>query len=609
MAVPDPTPDIRSPGRWLPAGHELPELYAYQRGGIWQVTPRVDRKGEQLPPSLARVTFGPLAINAILDSSEGEQWFDLLWYDGEQVVTRRVDGAALRSGRVLVRELGCFGIPFVDADHKLVERYLAAYQFTNRKVLRESRIRIAKHLGWQDDGEFVTADGAPRPVELAHPEIRSALAAHKPSGSLSGWQEAVARIKPYPIPQIVLAAAFAAPLLALLGVASFTIDVSGRSTRGKSTAGQVAASVWFDPDIENQGVGTWRSGVYMIELRLNMVRGLPVMLDDTRTVKKPEDVDTILYQVPMNQGTARGGGWASQLPWHTIVISTGEQPALSFTTHEGAAARVLSLRRAPFGLAGARSAEDASTVTEIIKAHHGIAGPAFVAKLREQLAEPDGAATLRKRHRELADTHAEAAANDIARRRAPLAAAVHLGAVLAHEYGIVPLEPLPIETWADLLADEQAREDRGELALDVVRALIAAQDHRIVPVNGARDTPAAGWIGARTDKYGGAVALLPGDLAQALNRANPPIALDAVKEAWVERKSIVMEGKRLARERVGTGPQVRCYVFPNDVLDGVEHEPETGTADKASDSRVSAGLNTPTQGTSQVNSPLHRDPG
>src|SRR6185312_6359528 len=112
MAVPDPTPDIRSPSRWLPDGHELPELYAYQRGGIWQVTPRVDRKGEQLPPSLARVTFGPLAIATILNSSEGEQWFDLLWYDGEQAVTRRVDGAALRSGRVLVRELGCFGIPF-----------------------------------------------------------------------------------------------------------------------------------------------------------------------------------------------------------------------------------------------------------------------------------------------------------------------------------------------------------------------------------------------------------------------------------------------------------------------------------------------------------------
>ena len=596
----------RSTARWLPEEHVLPELYDYQRGGIWQVTPRVDRKGEPLPPSLARVTFGPLAIAAILDSSEGEQWFDLTWYDGEQVVTRRVDGAALRSGRVLVRELGCFGIPVIDADHKLVERYLAAYQFANRKVLRERRVRIAKHLGWQDDGEFVTADGTPRPVEIAHPEIRSALAAHKPSGSLSGWQEAVARIKAYPIPQIVLAAAFAAPLLALLGVASFTIDLSGRSTRGKSTSGLMCASVWFDPDIENQGVGTWRSGVIMIEKRLNLVRGLPVMLDDTRTVKKPEDVDTILYQVPMNQGTARGGGWASQLPWHTIVISTGEQPALSFTTHEGAAARVLSLRRAPFGLAGAQSAEDAQTAERIVKAHHGTAGPAFVAKLREQLAEPDGAAKLRKRHQELTDAHAAASANDIARRRAPLAAAVHLGAVLAHEYGIVPLEPLPIETWADLLADEQAREDRGELALDVVRALVAAQDHRIVPVNGASLAPAAGWIGARTAKHGGAVAILPGDLAAALSKATPPIVLDAVREAWIERGSIVMEGKRLARERVGTGSQVRCYVFPNHVLDGTD--PDADTTDKASDSRVSPGLSASIQEELQVNSQIEQDP-
>lgn len=605
-----PVPVTTTTGGWLPEGHEIPDGFTFRAGGIWQVVPRADRNGQPLPPNHVRVTFGPLAIAAILDSSEGEQWFDLVWHDGQAPVTRRVDGAALRSGRALVRELGCFGIPVIDADHKLVERYLAAYQFANRAVLHDRRIRIARHLGWQEDGEFVTADGTPRPVELAHPEIRTALAAHKQAGSLTGWQEAVAKVEAYPVVRILLAAAFASPLLAVLGVASFTIDVSGRSTRGKSTAGQVAVSVWFDPDIENQGVGTWRSGIIMIEKRLNLVRGLPVMIDDTRTVKDPGIVDQILYQVPMNQGTARGGGWASQLPWHTILISTGEQPALSFTSHEGAAARVLSLRRPPFGLGGARSAEDANTVTEIIKAHHGIAGPAFITKLRQALAEPDGAAKLRKRHQELADAHKDAAANDIARRRAPLAAAVHLGALLAHEYGIVPLEPLPIETWAELLADEQAREDRGELALDVVRALIAAQEHRIVPVNGVRDTPAAGWIGARTTKYDGAVAILPGELAAALNRATPPIALDAVREAWIERGAIVMEGKRLARERVGTGPQVRCYVFPDHILAGDEPDPDTdtGTRDEASPARVSPGLNTSVQEELQVITPINQDP-
>ena len=563
---------------WLPDGHELPDLYTYRIGGIFQVVPRADRQGQPLPPNYNRVTFGPLAIRATLVSGEGEQWFDLLWHDGTTSVTRRVDGTVLRSGRALVRELGSYGIPVIEADHKLVERYLAAYHMTNHQALRDARTLIARHLGWQDDGAFVTADGTPRPVEPEHTEQRPALAAHKPAGSLTGWQEACARIESYPVPRIVLAAAFASVLLRILGVSSFTVDISGRSTRGKTTAAQVAASVWFDPDSNQRGMSTWKSGIIMIEKRLNLVRGLPVVLDETRVVKSADIVDQILYQVPMNQGAARGGGWASQLPWHTIVISTGEQPALSFTSHEGAAARVLSLRRAPFGLGGAQSGEDAKAVTEIVTEHHGTAGPAFVAKLADTLAEDDGPARLRKRHQELIDRHKAAMGTDIARRRAPLTAALHLGAILAHEYGIVPLEPLPLETWAELLSDEQAREDRGEIALDVVRSLIAAQSNRLAPLNTfeRQEPPTGGWIGAHwqlPESEEPAIAITPDALAQALNKANPPITLDAVREAWAERKTIVLDetnGKKAnPRVRVGSSThRVRCFVFTQAVLDG-----------------------------------------
>lgn len=567
----------------LPAGHVLPFPYETDRGAIFHVVDRLDRKGEVIGEIRTRVTYGPLCVARMCSSAEGEQWFDLEWRDGARTVTRRVDGATLRSGRALVRELGIAGIPVIEADAKHVERYLAAYLTANRDILQETRMTIARHLGWQEDGTtFVTGDGHPWPVEPGQPEQRPALAAHHPCGTLASWQEAIARLEHYPVVRITLAAAFAPALLRILGERSFTLDVSGRSTRGKSTAAAVALSAWADPSGHGEGMATWKASQIMIEKRLNLVRGLPVVLDETRVVKSPEIVDQILYQVSMNHGAARGGGWASMLPWHTIVISTGEQPALSFTSHEGAAARVLSLRRPPFGTDGQRSAADARAVTDAIAEHYGTAGPAFAQRLCTLLAENDGAQRLRKRHAELVDEHAAAARTDIARRRAPLVAALHLAAQLAFEWEIVPLPAPDTAVWSEHFGEESAREDRGEMALDVVRALIAAQGHRLCPLNAhlvELDPPAAGWIGAHTVKDGvPAIGILPRALADELGRATPPIAIDAVKEAWTERGSILLDGKRLARISIG-GTQTRAYLFPQHVLDGEQPPDGPGTAE------------------------------
>ena len=559
----------------LPPGHRIPSGYQLADGAVFHMVERTDKAGNPLPPQITRVTWGPLFIARMLASDEGEQWFDLTWRDAHRTVTRRVDGAVLRSGRTLVRELGSTGIPVIEADAKHVERYLAAYLHANRDAIEQTRTAIARHLGWQPDGAFVTGDGAPRPVEPSEPEQRAALAAHRPKGTLDGWREAAGRIERYPVVRIALAAGFAPVLLRVVGERSFTVDISGRSTRGKSTAAALALSAWADPTGQGEGMSTWKSGIIMIEKRLNLVRGLPVVLDETRVVKDPSIVDQVLYQVPMDHGAARGGGWANMLPWQTIVISTGEQPALSFTAHEGAAARVLSLRRAPFGTDGPRSASDARTVTDTIAAHYGTAGPAFAVRLAAMLAENDGANRLRKRHGQLRDQHAEAARGDVARRRAPLAATLHLAAQLAYEWEIVPLPAPELEVWADHLSDETSREDRGTMALDVVRGLIAAQHHRLAPagLSAGTEAPAGGWIGGLIEHEGvPSVALFPEPLAAALARVSPPIVLDAVREAWTERGTIAMDHKeptKLPRARVN-GHRTRCYVFAEHLLDGDE---------------------------------------
>lgn len=558
--------------RGLPEGHRMPFGYENRADGVFRVVPQTDKQGNPLPDKLIRVSYGPLMVTTRYVSPDGEEWYDLGWFDGRRPVVRRVDGVTVRSGRAVIHALGNAGIPAFDANARQVEQYLAAYLMDNGEAIRERAVPVARYLGWQADGTFVTADRRPWPVEPGEEEQRPILAAFGPSGTLAGWQDAVRPLKRYPVVRIALAAGFAAPLLRLLNLRSATLDISGRSTRGKSTTAAIAMSPWADPSADARAMGTWKAGIIMIEKRLNLVRGLPSWLDETRVVKSPDVVDQIMYQVPFDQGASRGGGWSNGLPWNTILISTGEQPALSFSSHEGSAARVLSLRRPPFGLDGDRSATDANTATDGIAEHHGVAGPAFAARLVEELAKSDGAEQLRKRHQVLAEAHAAAAPNDVARRRTKHIAALHLAAELAHEWDIVPFGALEPAKWTELLGEEAAREDRGGMALEIVRGLIAAQGHRIQPLNTADGhkvpAPAGGWIGSYVDHKGTpGIALLPVEVSKALQQATPPIVLDAVQEAWAEAGTIIMDGTRLGRDYIN-GTRLRCHIFPLTVLDG-----------------------------------------
>ena len=329
-------------------------------------------------------------------------------------------------------------------------------------------------------------------------------------------------------------------LLDVLGLDSFTVDVSGRSTRGKTTAAKVALSAWASPSERSDGIASWRTTIIAAEKRLNLVRGLPVVLDETRTVKFPELVDQLIYQVPKNHGAARGGGYPSLLPWRTVVISTGEQKLTTFTTHQGANARVLTIASPPFPAGVPDVGAKASRLGEQVALHYGHAGPAFAERVRAALAHDGGADALRSRHKGLSEHFR--GQSDMSGRRAPLIGALYLAAQLAHEWEIVP-PPVPdLELWQRVLVDdaEGSQEDnRGEQALDVVREYIAAHSNEFWVPKGSRTPPHGGWAGrVYSGKDTGGqetVAVMAHKLRDILHRAGH--TLDTVLPSWKESGS------------------------------------------------------------------------
>jgi len=537
---------------------QVPPRYRVDHTGVHRET--TTREGETVWVQIAYAPFAPVRVH---ESFEGEQWIELAWTDGDATVRATVPRAVAKSGRKLVAALGNRNLPVIESDARQVERWLAVAESLNRASIE--RIRVARQLGWQPDGTFVLGDGRPYPVEPKFPEQVPAIQAHHERGTLEGWQRVVKLVQPYPAAQIGMYAGFAAPLLEWLNLDSGTVDISGRSSRGKSTAAKLALSPWARPAEKGGALATWKTTLLALEKRLHLVNGLPVVIDETQTVKYDGIVNDVLYLVPFNQGTQRGAGYPSALPWRTVVVSTGERSALTYTREEGASGRVLCVTEAPFGTANGALVNE---IREGLEEHYGVAGPEFIEKLCERFAGPEGRDRLQNRHLRSAELHKTG--GDLNQRRAPLIAALHLAGQLAYEFGIVPFEPPAAEVWQRILGTSDHADNRPEMALDVIREHVAAHMDELWSASGAVSghQPHSGWLGRREKVDGGVrVGILPERLRRIL--ADAKYELDAVVPGWLEAGALsLMPSQRpphLVKRRLN-GSQTRLYEFGPEVF-------------------------------------------
>jgi hypothetical protein len=546
----------------LPDETTTPAGYRVNTGGVYA------RQMIGIAPQWVQIALAPLVVTATYSDPNGDQAVELAWLDRGRVVRRTVSRGIARRGRELVKELGAVGLPVVESDARAVERWLAQFEAANLGAIPHRY--LARWLGWQPDGTFVSTPDDGVKVDVTYDEQVGPAKAHRRGGTAAGWKAGIAALERFPIPRIVIAASLAAPLLRPLDVQSFTVDISSRSTGGKTTSLQSGLSVWANPSQDAEAIATWRTTLISIEKRLNLVRGIVTVLDETMTAESEEIISSILYDLPKNVGKARGGGWPSRLQWETVLLSTGERPALSYSTHQGAAARVLSLTTAPFGNGGGPAAV---ALRECVTTHYGHAGPEFVRHLLDGLTAPNGAELLRKKHKEL--TNQLLGNNDMTARRAPMVAAVVLAEQLAHKWGVLPYKPMPVEQWQQMFAEADQTDNRPEMAMDVLRQYIAAHEAELYrparyPAE-ERLQPHGGWLGLIVTGKNGApdqVAIGPQRVREILDRAG--YALDAVLQGWRDSKYLVeSESYRppyLIKKKL-RGTPARYLVFTSAAID------------------------------------------
>lgn len=461
-----------------------------------------------------------LLTGRTVDIDSGDQGVRLSWKRGaDEWEHRVVDRDCVANAQKFV-SLAKFGLPVTSNNAKDLVRYCDNFEAVNYSKLPASK--TTSHFGWQGrngaagflightliqpDGTAIDATMDDRQIASAPIAFRTDIenakvisSGYHSAGTLDAWRDAVNKLAGIPFPTIALFSSFAAPLLEILGCASFIVSLDGTTSQGKTTCQRIAASVWGDPDEARPGstVRSWDSTAVGFERTAGILQSLPVIIDDTKRARKPGDIGHAIYAFAQGSGRVRGSvrGVANVMTWRTVMISSGEQPIVSFTEDGGTRMRVLALWGAPFKTGAALVDE----LNLAVGFNYGHAGPAFIqALLRRRDEWPE----WRARYEDFARDYTSRANTEKASRLAKYAAAVRLAGDLAVEILDLAFEKNadPFETcWKEIAgqADDAAGAER---ALELVYSWAAAHETHFVgrhlyDRDGAEKIPSGGWAG------------------------------------------------------------------------------------------------------------------
>ncbi len=269
------------------------------------------------------------------------------------------------------------------------------------------------------------------------------------ASDLDAWQNRVAtNALRCELWSLSLYAAFAAPLLDLLGLPSVILHAYGRSSLGKTIGLRVAASVFGNGGLNTQGkpsfVQTWSGTANGLEAIARTHNDLVLPLDDVIN-SDPRQVAKVGHMIAEGVGKTRMSK-AIELRdphrWRVLGLSTGEQ-TLADTIQRGGdlvragmAVRMIDLPAGP--LLGFRDKAIARALEQECGRCFGTAGPEFVRRLMDKGYTTTGRSELRERFAEIERGLTNNVAHDVTQRGARFFAAVQLAGQLVKELGILP---------------------------------------------------------------------------------------------------------------------------------------------------------------------------
>jgi len=284
------------------------------------------------------------------------------------------------------------------------------------------------------------------------------------AGTLDEWKQYVGNpAGSHLLLQFGVSVAFSATLLQMSGSESGGFHLHEFSSKGKTTAQQVAASVWGSGALNGGFIRRWRATANSLEATFAAASDTCLILDEMSQAGYGE-VTAIVYSVTGEVGKGRLRSDATSraaYSWRTNIFSSGETPSAARIDEDrfqkggrsrelrgGATVRLIDIPAdREFGAFDKPASEPdfnpaafAERMQEMVSIYYGAAGPAFVKAMLEE--KVSGAVVRQTVSDFIVSVLADAATDEgqlrrVARRFALVAAA----GVMAIGAGIVNWEP------------------------------------------------------------------------------------------------------------------------------------------------------------------------
>lgn len=340
--------------------------------------------------------YSPVLVRSrAVDIDTGNEELEIVYERDNVLRSLYVPRSELYSTRELIK-LSDLGINVTSNNAKGVIDYLLGYE--NKNLGRIEKKDITRSLGWKSvNGKDSFVLGAGGSIEFkAESGFQRYAGAVSEKGRYADWLSVVFSVLQYPYASLAFYASFAAPLLKLVRAPNFVLDFYGRSSVGKTTVLEFAASVWGNPDRDSGLVFAWDSTKVFLERVATHFCDFPIFPDDSQTTNDAL-LSAMLYQVASGQGKGRGNvrGIRETDNWRTVCFSTGERPLTECSGYQGIQARVIEIYGKPFGDAGA---DIVNRLKRTLRANYGFAGKLYIQRLEAMANDTNTLAKLRKKY-------------------------------------------------------------------------------------------------------------------------------------------------------------------------------------------------------------------
>ena len=187
--------------------------------------------------------------------------------------------------------------------------------------------------------------------------------------------------------RLVMAAAFASPLIELIGENPFVMHLWGGTGTAKTVSLLIAASIFGDPK-PGKLVRTMNMTANAMLGTAAFLNSIPFCGDELQTIKNrwSGTYDALIMQI--TEGIDRGRMKYNQIEeiksWKCSFLFTGEEPCVKAVSGGGVANRVIQIE------VKEKLVDNGNAVANFFRTHYGVAGPEYIGALQSGLFDIDG---------------------------------------------------------------------------------------------------------------------------------------------------------------------------------------------------------------------------